>query len=1128
MTFSASLRLNTKEFKKGISDVQKSLKGLQNSFLSVAGALGLGLSLNRLGSNLLDTATKLSVAQNTLQNVSKEIGEYGQSLAWLDKISMKYGQDMITLTNSFAQFRAAASNSKLTLDQMRDIYEALTRAAGAYHLSADRTNDVMMAVTQMISKSKVVSEELRRQLSNNLPGAFNLMAQAAYNAGIITENSTAALEDAMKKGKVAADQVLPAFAKVLNDVTANADFDSLQTSINRMKNTFTQLVDEARFENIYKGIVDNATSALNWLKGDFWPKVLAGFAGVFGGTVLRKGVKKGFGQLRTSIDAETNAMIAQFERFRLSTRNAAKSIQNDYGKLIQSFDRGVAIRRRGGLGVDLSSIAGLDDADIALNHMDVLNAAKAVKEYNQNLLEYSDLQKKLYGRGVLRDEDITKIKTTNKELDGLLDRFRGGRREVNKFAGVTNALTNIWKGFAAAVKSALASLAVGAIIAGITYLVAKLVEARKEAKRIAGIVDDMKKAVEETSAAENETVIKLTQIKTALQKIDDATPANFKQDLINNVNKLLGRTGENLLTIKSDITDEVIPAIDEYIKKITEAARQQAILAQISSATSRIIQLGVENEVMQKDPNYGKKEHYQTGSIYSPIGGAVSQTELLTTEAQKLQGKIDKNNDEIDQLNKGIDALKQMASEETLKALTGGDTSDNTDNGGGGGGGKDKNTPSAVLADYKKDLKELENQFHAGAILAADYEEKLKKLNSKAFEDLAAFGWEKVQKELKTDGAVLESIKAAAQKALLEGLSDPNAVDEFDKEMEEAADKALKDFQASWDRYLQYVKQRPVATKVESDDYLTKSNKTKKGQTYSERETYLNTQVYDATKKDIDNLENFKKSLEEALKTEADPKNIQRIKDLLDNIIDRMEVLKTSATDLKTKIDIASIEKDITDLKEKSIDGIFSSITTISNGMDNLYRAYQSIQQLNDSTWKSEELEKFLTGLNSVIQLLEVIKGVYTAVNAVIKISDAIKEKSAAKAILLNKKEAKAEVEKGIAAGGAAGAEGASSVAGIPVVGPALAVAAVAAIVAAIMAGMSKFATGGIVGGNSYSGDKQVARVNSGEMILNKQQQANLLAIANGKSVGGGEVTFKIRGTDLIGAINNEMSRRRG
>ncbi len=50
---------------------------------------------------------------------------------------------------------------------------------------------------------------------------------------------------------------------------------------------------------------------------------------------------------------------------------------------------------------------------------------------------------------------------------------------------------------------------------------------------------------------------------------------------------------------------------------------------------------------------------------------------------------------------------------------------------------------------------------------------------------------------------------------------------------------------------------------------------------------------------------------------------------------------------------------------------------------------------------------------------------------------------------------------------------------------------------------MSQFATGGIVPGTSYTGDKVIARVNSGEMILNSQQQARLFAIANGAAVYG-------------------------
>lgn len=46
---------------------------------------------------------------------------------------------------------------------------------------------------------------------------------------------------------------------------------------------------------------------------------------------------------------------------------------------------------------------------------------------------------------------------------------------------------------------------------------------------------------------------------------------------------------------------------------------------------------------------------------------------------------------------------------------------------------------------------------------------------------------------------------------------------------------------------------------------------------------------------------------------------------------------------------------------------------------------------------------------------------------------------------------------------------------------------------------MGKFATGGIVGGSSTYGDRKFARVNSGEMILNKSQQTRLFNLIDGR-----------------------------
>lgn len=98
----------------------------------------------------------------------------------------------------------------------------------------------------------------------------------------------------------------------------------------------------------------------------------------------------------------------------------------------------------------------------------------------------------------------------------------------------------------------------------------------------------------------------------------------------------------------------------------------------------------------------------------------------------------------------------------------------------------------------------------------------------------------------------------------------------------------------------------------------------------------------------------------------------------------------------------------------------------------------------------------------------------------------------------------------------------ASSVAPIPFVGAAMAVAAVTALIAS-MAAIPKFAKGGIVGGNSYFGDKLLARVNSGELILNQKQQAKLYHMAEDDRSGIAISFDRVRGSDIYLALRNYM-----
>ena len=114
---------------------------------------------------------------------------------------------------------------------------------------------------------------------------------------------------------------------------------------------------------------------------------------------------------------------------------------------------------------------------------------------------------------------------------------------------------------------------------------------------------------------------------------------------------------------------------------------------------------------------------------------------------------------------------------------------------------------------------------------------------------------------------------------------------------------------------------------------------------------------------------------------------------------------------------------------------------------------------------------------------------------------------------------------------GEALASGTASAASLPFPANIGAIASITATIlatfASILSATKGFAEGGIIGGTSYSGDKLIARVNSGEMVLNRRQQSNLFNAINSGNIGGGTVStveFKLRGADIYGSMKNYKS----
>lgn len=102
-------------------------------------------------------------------------------------------------------------------------------------------------------------------------------------------------------------------------------------------------------------------------------------------------------------------------------------------------------------------------------------------------------------------------------------------------------------------------------------------------------------------------------------------------------------------------------------------------------------------------------------------------------------------------------------------------------------------------------------------------------------------------------------------------------------------------------------------------------------------------------------------------------------------------------------------------------------------------------------------------------------------------------------------------------------ANGVASASKLPFPANIAAIATVVATIASVFASLPKFAEGGVVGGSSYFGDKLLARVNSGEVILNQKQQARLLGM-----MGSGDVRVsgdvRLSGKDIYISLRNYMA----
>lgn len=1170
--FQASLKLNSTGFRKGVSQVKSSLAGLKTSFLQVAGALGAGLGFTQLIANLKTTATELSVAMNTLKNVSYqtkvfkdgmnevniEVTNFEDNLSFVKKLANDYAQDLVAITENYAKFTAACKKTELSLENQRFVFESLTKAAAYYHLSADRTADMMNAVTQMMSKGKVAAEELRRQLGNTLPGAFNMMAAAM---GV----STAELDKLMRDGKVLAADVLPKFAAMLNSVTQTAEFDSLQSSMNKLKNAWYDLVQKSGAEGLFKGIIDGSTKALVWTSDN-----IKGIKSAMVGLLTYFGSVNIFGHFLK----QGEVYLASLER----DLKKAKALMGAFNGEMKRLEEERKVSKSAN-GVVTPIVSDFGDS----------HTIQRIQKYNDAILQTAQAQVKL-GTITKAQYDIIQ-----KEVNEATVAITGMTTATNTAAASAGKVQTAIIGLGAAVNKSLKALGsffkanwVFLLISAITAMLSKLKQAREEAERIANITKDYANQIE---GVKKGTAAEAAKLRNSLKIALDINQAESTRLLhLKEINKTLGLSGKdaydlNTLDNIKGKYEEITKAVEDWIEATRKQAIIQAFANQISDATAKKAQL-----VARKTEKEGERDYWGA----QQMAGATLREDVDMYASSKYKDAL-KAIEDIDKEMEQYNSVIAVAEAEMQKyGIELGEFFNILNNDGGGGDGLQG--LAKIMDDYKKDTEELSRQLKEGAISQKEYNEALNDIVQNAFKAAAATGEVSLENILKKQDAnksltaieqwyvnLRDKALELARQAVLDSIADSIIQD-----IDEAIAKEAEELEKELEKILEDEEKRRQV----DIDYAGATSELK----------------YENSRNKRDGTFDYKKSRADIFGEEADiaNENLDRVMDKIQDLLDEEQKLmketgkglddvakqeleslrkyyrelSKNAKTIEEAYRFEQIRQDIEDFEKEMTSGVFSGIENFATSLDRVVTGAQQLRDIMENV-DSTGWEKMMGIVNYFFNILNAITSVIETVNTLTEISNmlagaksllddkkkadaaielegtvaqvaaeetlaAVKAKEAAfETTITANKVAQAEASLGVAtalgvetaawialaaamkdAAIAAAAANAAAVAGPGA--PAAALAAAASVGAGLTATMAAFAKGGIVGGNSTRGDRNLARVNSGEMILNKAQQGTLFNMLNGKGGFGGNVQFKIHGADLVGTINNYNSRKRG
>ena len=284
----ARLRAEMGDMRGALATLGNGFSSAKVAILAWAAAVAFG------GKACLDAALQMDRLDKSYTSIYGSASAAQQQLSYLYDVSGRLGLQFQSTAEGAKTFFAAGKGSTLEKD-LNSIFEAVSSTGAALSLSTDDMHGAFLALGQMISKGKVQAEELRGQLGERLPGAFQLAAKAM---GM----TTAALDKFMADGKLTAEELLPKLAKVLKDeygAAAEEAAKGMQGSLNRLSTEWERL--KASFVDSDTAVagINALRAAVEGLQALF--DALSEYSGLFKALAVGAGVSAGVAALAAAL-----------------------------------------------------------------------------------------------------------------------------------------------------------------------------------------------------------------------------------------------------------------------------------------------------------------------------------------------------------------------------------------------------------------------------------------------------------------------------------------------------------------------------------------------------------------------------------------------------------------------------------------------------------------------------------------------------------------------------------------------------------------------------------------------------------------------------------------------------------